>query len=187
MWHNLAFGNCLQSIWALGRSRIDHDLYPAPNAADCYRAMCATRFYEAKEYTHWLSLDADIGFEASVIEALLAFDRPIVLAPGPYRNSPRLACSGPRDAPQRENGRFQQIEFAGLCCALIKREVMDSLENRYPNFANFDRKYKMCRWFDRMDHPENGLLLEPDHAFLQRCKSEGYEIWAYLEGKLTHV
>ena len=188
-WHNLAFGDCLKTAWDIGRTiKIDQEFHPVPNNADRYRAICCTFFLKRRDFTHWLTIDADMGVKATVIQAMLDFEEPFVLAPGPYRDSQELAACGRVRAPER--GLFQQIEFAGLCCALIRRDVTDALLKHHPNHHTFHEngdEIKMVNWFDRLTLAETGDVLEPDHAFLQRCKEIGFPIWAHTNAQMTHV
>jgi hypothetical protein len=163
--------------------------------------------------THLLFIDADIGFHADQVWALLDGDRDVVAAAYPMKivNWDRIPgqLSGGRKlvpaatmsyavefidpaAIQPVDG-LAQVRSVGTGFMLIRRRVFARLAEQYPSLKY--RGYGTPKpgdterfgFFEAMIDPETGSYLSEDYAFCKRWRDIGGEIWIDLASRLTHV
>ena len=121
------------------------------------RNRFAGEFMASKEFTHFLFIDADLGFDPEAIYRMLEFDRPVIGGVYPIKNLPLDAAytsmqKGVEHAEDRaleyvisvdgermevDPKGFAPVKAVGTGFMLIKRETFDILKEKYP-----DRRYQ---------------------------------------------
>ena len=123
------------------------------------RNRCAYEFLAIKEATHLLFIDADIGFDPTVIPGMIDRDVDIIcgLYPKKEINWPRVVSSVQKGVPIEllpqfagsvvvntpggksafvEPGGLIEIENGGTGFMLIKRKVFEELTDKVPQYVN---------------------------------------------------
>jgi len=177
------------------------------------RGNLVAEFLAEPTATHLLFIDADIGFHAEQVFALLEGDRDIVSAVYPMKiiNWERIQA---KVAPGRQlvpsasmsyavefldpeaitpvDG-LAQVRYVGTGFMLIRRPVFARLAEHYPalKFRGFGQATpadtERYSFFETMIDPETGSYLSEDYAFCKRWRDIGGEIWINLDSRLTHV
>jgi len=177
------------------------------------RGNLAMEFLAESSATHLMFIDADIGFRAEQVFALLEADKDVVSAVYPMkiinwdRIQARVAAGRPLvpsatmsyavefldpAAIAPING-LAQVRSVGTGFMLIRRQVFDRMAEAYPElkFRGFGQPTPQDteRWsfFETMIDPETGSYLSEDYAFCKRWRDIGGELWIHLESRLTHV
>jgi hypothetical protein len=177
------------------------------------RSNLAAEFLEDPVATHLLFIDADIGFRAEQVFALLDGDRDIVSAVYPMK-----IINWERIRAQSEAGNnlvpaatmnyavefldpatitpvdgLARVRSVGTGFMLIRRQVFTRMAEHYPalEFRGFGRPNpqdtERFAFFETMIDPETGSYLSEDYAFCKRWRDIGGEIWIDLASRLTHV
>src|SRR5262249_14794184 len=100
-------------------------------AIDFGRSMMASRALD-DGFDDLMWIDADIGFDASHVEALRAHDRTFACAIYPKRGTPELACHvkpGTTELVFGEEGGLVEILYAGMGFCLIRREALEAVRD----------------------------------------------------------
>jgi len=177
------------------------------------RGNLAMEFLAEPTATHLLFIDADIGFKAEQVFALLDADKDVVSAVYPMkivnwdRIEARVASGRPLvpaatmsyavefldpAAITPVNG-LAPVRSVGTGFMLIRRSVFARMAAGYPElkFRGFGQPTPQDteRWsfFESMIDPETGSYLSEDYAFCKRWRALGGEIWIHLESRLSHV
>lgn len=164
-----------QHRWAGGRDVLLS--YACLSIADIYKARnyFAGLFLSKPALTHLLFIDADMGFEPSLVDKMIAFDRDFVSALCPQRNlkparfhtvarqiddparAERLALDyvsaealiGDRDADDnpifRVENGFVRIGTIGAGVMLLKRTVFETLQRTYPDLSTVPNQLPYSR------------------------------------------
>jgi hypothetical protein len=91
---------------------------------------------------------------------------------------------------------YLRVAYAGTGFMLIRRRVIETLQQRFPNdqYADdgdgYDRGYMRGRFwnfFDTMIHPVSKRYLSEDFGFCHKWRQCGGEIWVDCQSKLNHV
>jgi hypothetical protein len=165
--------------------------------------------------THLIFIDADIGFEPEQVFRLMEFDADMSAAVYPIKRidwAKVQACVEANRTPleaaalsymiefagervQVVNG-FAKVEFAGSGFLMIKRNVLLSMVEHYPELRyGHDHKHAdtlagskwRCALFNCMIDEASGTYLSEDFSFCKRWTAMGGEIWADLQSRLTHI
>ena len=117
------------------------------------RNTLVSQFLDTREATHLLFIDADIGFEAAQVHAMLRFDQDFVagiyplkvinwsnpaikraaIAREPFQAAPLLYVGTLCAANEREReGRFATAIYCGGGFMLLKRQVIERMIVAYP-------------------------------------------------------
>lgn len=159
------------------------------------RDMAITYFYDfAKEATHLLFIDDDMGFTPELIFDMLLFNQPVVGAMYPKRTLPlEFAGSGPKDAPNR--GGFLKVDGIGMGVTLIRRDAIDTLLSKTPELSDtkiegikniFGTEIaRLIRAFQPV-WTERGKMSE-DFSFCERWRAVGGEVWAACHHPIKHI
>ena len=177
------------------------------------RGNLAMEFLAEPTATHLLFIDADIGFRAEQVFALLDADKDIVSAVYPMKivNWDRIQAQSAAGRPLVPAATMSyavefldpaaitpveglaQVRYVGTGFMLIRRAVFTRLAEHYPalKFRGFGRPRPEDRervgFFESMVDPETGSYLSEDYAFCKRWRDIGGEIWINLDSRLTHV
>ena len=173
------------------------------------------QFLEIPEATHFLFIDADIGFEPDQVFRLLKFDADIAAGVYPaksinWERAAALAREGASQIPSKSlsyvvgvedpdkivfRDGFAKALYAGTGFMMIKRNVILRMIEKYS-----DLRYKSqfavtesqnTQWFYALFNcivdQKSGAYLSEDFSFCRRWSEMGGEIWVDLHSKLTHV
>ena len=223
------FGGQVSSIYASSifqlqralRSKSNVDLKVMLRDGDALitraRANLMTMFLDDPAATHFLFVDADIGFTPEQVFRLIESDADVVAGLYPIKrinwdkakrmlesNRPNVASSAldyvlEIDDPEKVvvvNG-FTRVRYAGTGFLMIKRNVFERM-CEHPAYAplQFFREHSVdalagspnrFALFECMIDPATGTYLSEDFAFCKRWTDIGGEIWADLESQLDHV
>jgi hypothetical protein len=164
------------------------------------RNNCVAYFLNS-DCTHFLFIDADIGFEPDAIYRLLEKDVPLCLTPYPvkgYGKDNQLQFIV--HFPDKDNVRIDKDGFAEITAGptgfmLIKREVFEKLAEKYPERKTINKQLVGNKvetmekgwytFFETAQDPENGYLGE-DIAFCRLWTNIGGKIYADTQTPLTH-
>ena len=181
------------------------------------RANLVTIFLDDPDATHFLFVDADIGFKPEQVFRLIECGADVVAGVYPIKhvnwdkakrvlqsNRPQVASAAldyvlEIDDPDRVvvvNG-FTRVRYAGTGFLMIRRHVLERM-CRHPAYAplQFLREHSLdalagslnrFALFECMIDPKTGTYLSEDFAFCKRWTDIGGEIWADLESRLDHV
>jgi hypothetical protein len=181
------------------------------------RANLVALFLSDPSATHFLFVDADIGFTPSQVFRLIESGGDVVAGIYPVKrvnwNKAKRAIEAGRpnlasasldyvfeiDDPDQivvANG-FARVRYAGTGFLMIRRHVLERM-CAHPDYAplRFVREHShdalagnpnRFALFECMIDPATGTYLSEDFAFCKRWTDIGGEIWADLESRLDHV
>jgi hypothetical protein len=181
------------------------------------RANLMTMFLDDPTATHFLFVDADIGFDPDQVFRLIESGADMVAGVYPIKRvnweKARRAIETKRtDLPSASldyvleindpdhvavvNG-FTRVRYAGTGFLMIRRHVFEKM-CAHPDYAalQFFREHSLdalagspnrFALFECMIDPKTGTYLSEDFAFCKRWTDIGGEIWADLESHLDHV
>jgi hypothetical protein len=181
------------------------------------RANLVTMFLDDPAATHFLFVDADIGFTPDQVFRLIESGADVVAGIYPIKRvnwdkAKRALQSNPSKAPSAAldyvlelddpdkvvvvNG-FTRVRYAGTGFLMIRRRVLEQM-CEHPAYASlqFFREHSAdalagspnrFALFECMIDSKTGTYLSEDFAFCKRWTDIGGEIWADLESRLDHV
>jgi hypothetical protein len=181
------------------------------------RANLMTLFLDDPAATHFLFVDADIGFTPDQVFRLIESGADVVAGVYPIKRvnwdkarrviearRPKLPAAAldyvleinDPDHVAVVNG-FTRVRYAGTGFLMIRRHVFERM-CAHPAYASlqFFREHShdalagsLNRFalFECMIDPSSGTYLSEDFAFCKRWTDIGGEIWADLESRLDHV
>ena len=153
------------------------------------KSIAYNKFLET-DCTHFLNVDADIFFfnqSTNPIDLLVEQNKEIIGGIYVYKKQPCLPTHRTLDLQEiyEKDGKFpddykfvipnelHEVRWLAGGCMLIKREVIEKLMIKY-KVPNLPMIYK-------------DEYLSEDFSFCERCRNEGYKIYAYPLIKLGHV
>jgi hypothetical protein len=179
------------------------------------RANLMTQFLDDPTATHFLFIDADIGFQPNQVFRLIESDTDVVAGLYPIKrvnwdkakraieaNKPNVP-SASLDYVLEINDPdhvvvvdgFTRVRYAGTGFLMIRRQVFEKMCAAYPtlqffrehSFDTLAESPNRFALFECMIDPKTGTYLSEDFAFCKRWTDLGGEIWADLESRLDHV
>ena len=164
------------------------------------RNNCVASFMKS-DCTHFLFIDADIGFEPEAIFRLLEKDEEVVLTPYPvkgYGANGSLQFIVHFPDPQNvkiDNDGFIEITAGPTGFMLIKREVFEKLAKAYPDKKTVNKQLvgnkvetmdnNWYTFFETGVDPKNGYLGE-DICFCKLWTDIGGKIYGDAKTSLSH-
>jgi hypothetical protein len=181
------------------------------------RANLMTMFLDDPTATHFLFIDADIGFEPDQVFRLIESGADVVAGVYPikrvnWEKAQRAIETKRTNLPSASldyvleindpdhvavvNG-FTRVRYAGTGFLMIRRHVFEKM-CAHPAYAalQFFREHSLdalagspnrFALFECMIDPKTGTYLSEDFAFCKRWTDIGGEIWADLQSELDHV
>jgi hypothetical protein len=181
------------------------------------RANLVALFLSDPTATHFLFVDADIGFAPSQVFRLIESGGDVVAGVYPIKrvnwdkakraitaDRPNIAAASLDYVLEIEdpdhvavvNG-FARVRYAGTGFLMIRRHVLERM-CAHPDYASlrFSREHShdalagnphRFALFECMIDPATGTYLSEDFAFCKRWTDIGGEIWADLDSRLDHV
>jgi len=177
------------------------------------RNTLVSMFLDTPDATHLMFIDADIGFDPTEVEHMLALNEDVVAGMYPLKildwdeNAIRRTRRGehfdtaalryvgvPLEDGESRDG-FVTAEFAGTGFMLIRREAIERMVKAYPetrysaahNFSNMPMSRNYYALFDCMIEPGTGHYLSEDYAFCRRWREIGGKVWLNTRSRLIHV
>jgi len=136
--------------------------------------------YEARptlegDWTHYLHLDSDIGFEPSHVMRLLDHDAPIVSGAYTLRGKSDKYTAGPWTTTPGDTLRYidtsakglQRVDWVGAGFLLVKREVFEKMEQPWFRCSLMSSELKGVRY---------NLETGEDQGFCMYAQEHGYDI-----------
>lgn len=166
------------------------------------RNFLASLVWQNKDYSHLLMIDADMGFEPSLIEKMIKVDQPVVTALYPTRQLDPVTGKqnftidpDAIDLKTRRNG-FVRTKYSAGGMLLVKRSALLTLAEQCPEMVTDSHgpyktlgllSGKVLQCFSSVRN-QNNVFVGEDVAFsarwTQRCKGE---IWACIDEEISHV
>jgi hypothetical protein len=179
------------------------------------RANLVTQFLDDPTATHFLFVDADIGFEPEQVFRLIESGADVVAGVYPikrvnWNKAMRMMQTGRPEIPSAAldyvfevddpdhvavvNG-FTRVRYAGTGFLMIRRHAFEKMCVAYRSLQFFREHSQDAlagspnrfALFECMIDPASGTYLSEDFAFCKRWTDIGGEIWADLESRLDHV
>jgi hypothetical protein len=181
------------------------------------RNIFASQVVRREEYTHLLMIDADMGFEAAVVERLVGSGHEVVGACVPLREvkweqvrdaldllpdlgAQELAAVSHGhaiaflEAPQQHaTSGFLPVRFIGGAMLLVSRDALVRLAqsdqvSRYEQGGSWsDWPVDGWTFFDPLVDPADSNYLSEDYAFCLRWRTAGGTVWADLQSAVSHT
>ena len=164
------------------------------------RNNCVASFLKS-DCTHFLFIDADIGFEPEAIFRLLEKDEDVVLTPYAVKGfGANYALQFIVHFPDRENVKIGKDGFVEITAGptgfmLIKRQAFEKLKKAYPDKKTVNKQLvgnkveimdeDWYTFFETGIDPKNGYLGE-DICFCKLWTDIGGKIYADAISELTH-
>ena len=199
----------LQHILAQEGTAFSHATTASESLITRARNFIVSQFLDGPQFTHLLFIDADIGFDPSIVRRYLKADKDIVagiypikhLDPEAIRGLPSgrsiattLKYATKLDETERPDADgFSKAEYAATGFMLIKRNVLEQMAAAHPelkyerSFSKGGRGANLYALFDTSLDREKGLYLPEDYTFCNRWRAMGGEIWVDVRSKFTHV
>lgn len=179
------------------------------------RANLVALFLDDPAATHFLFVDADIGFAPEQVFRLIECGADVVAGIYPIKrvnwekarraidaNRPNLPAASldyvlEIDDPDHVmvvNG-FARVRYAGTGFLMIRRHVLEKMCKHYASLRFFREhshdalsgSRNRFALFECLIDPATGTYLSEDFAFCKRWTDLGGEIWADLDSRLDHV
>jgi hypothetical protein len=179
------------------------------------RNTLLARFMSQTDASHILFIDADIGFSAADIGALLAAGKKVIGGAYPLKDRyfdettkrlmalgepPELAslryvgdCAALYDGPWASE-EIAKVAYVGTGFLLIGRDVIEAMRDAYPEtrYRRIDApgsggEPDAYALFDSVIDPETGTYLSEDFAFCRRWRAIGGEVWLHRGLRLSHT
>jgi hypothetical protein len=156
--------------------------------------------------THLMFIDSDIGFRAQDILAMINADKDIICGLYPHKTIiwERVAEAVKDGVPPQELHKHAspivddiardatgtepiEVPCGGTGFMLIKREVLEGLTDKVPDYNDFLTSQTIKQYFDTsIDPARHNILLSEDYHFCKLARSNGYTVWAAPWAELTH-
>jgi len=187
------FQSCLALVRALTIEGVEYEFLTTTNESLVQRARnTSVATFLKTDHSHLMFIDADIQFEPDDVAKLwnLEADIAVGLYPMKRMDEPLSAWVNGElvKYPQSFKDPFE-VDYAGTGFMLIKREVFETFQEKWPGRAHFEGKVDDCfSWFDCRVENVNGLnlYLSEDYAFCRDARELGFKIMAHPEIKLIH-
>jgi len=181
------------------------------------RNYLLTLWFDQSKTTHLLFVDADMGFEPTLVSDMIAFDKPVVGVIYPKRTvdldrivtlaakgvSAEVAIARGHDfiyrplagQPPRHEKGFLEVEGCGTGLLLIRRDCIVQMLKKLPELVDSRSKVpkiiekNLDRLIRGFDNLHvDGRRLSEDYSFCHRWRRLcGGEIWANVNHVITHI
>ena len=202
----------LQALCARRGVLIHVDFIGNESLVERARNVLVARYLKYSDFTHFLFIDADIGFNPDLVFRLLDFDKDVVGAVYPKKSidwakvADKIKAGDPEDIRQMgldfninlktldppDNG-FVKVLDTATGFMMIKRGVLEKMYEHYREelFAVNDIQGQnvddYVALFACMIDPETKRFLSEDYAFCRRYQQMGGDIWCDLASPLSHT
>jgi len=193
-WYHRSYTKSLvQTFMALKQWGAHVDWFDLPNASDLVLARSALfSAFQRSSFTHYLSIDDDMGWSAVDIARMLMLNRDFIAAAGPAKSfDRRFACSNMdtfgRPLPinvEPETG-VAHLTHVGGAFVMISKNCADRMAASYQDLMFLDANSQECYG---VYHPFtlNKRHIGEDYAFCERWRHIGGEIHVLSSVNLQH-
>ena len=178
------------------------------------RSRLAARFLKHAEATHFLFVDADIGFEPQAVFRLLEAGKDVAggVCPLKHIDWDKVRAAAKADAPDLmaksvgyvvrfiptpdnsvsvEND-LAKVAYVGTGFLMISRAALQRVSDAHPeltaDLSAVDPEVgEAVMVFDTIVDARNGQQLSEDYAFLRRWNDLGGDVWADVASRFVHV
>lgn len=162
-----------------------------------------------------LFLDADMVHPATLVESLLAADKPVITARYHLKKEPFAAIAYVKHRTQEGPHRYASVHFgtgvfeierAGAGALLIRRDVLQGIQARQrrlwaqaldetgalpPDLRNLldVPPDPVCQWFRYQRAPEkpHDMTVSEDFWFFQQAREAGFSCWINWDVECPHI
>lgn len=149
------------------------------------RALIVGAFRET-DATHVLFRDDDVDVSGSTVARMIAADAAAIVAPYVLRDDDNAAPAR-FDVTLEPDG---SVRWAGLGCALVRRDVLERLWTDYEGELGFERQGRayVAMFRDFFGERDNGVeLICEDAAFWWRVRLCGFRVQALDDCEVRHA
>jgi hypothetical protein len=202
----------LQALAAQRGVQVYMDFVGNESLIERARNILVKRFLQTKGFTHFMFIDADIGFNPESVMRLLNFDKDVTSAVYPKKSinwehvKQKIAAGSPEDIRQMgldfninisshepPIDGFVKVLDVATGFLMMKRGVLERMYEHYKDelFAVNDIQGQnvadYIAVFACMIDPQSKRFLSEDYAFCRRYQLMGGEIWADISTPLSHT
>jgi hypothetical protein len=183
---------CEASLQKLRQRGIKVRIFRGASAIDQARSMMAHGALE-DGFTELLWIDADIAFEPSDVDMLLAHDKPLVCGIYPKKGTRALAChvlSGTRELVFGEGGGLVEIMYAAAGFTLVRSSVYASIVEKLAlPTCNAQFGTPLVPYYQPLvkQTDDGAWYLSEDFAFSERARQAGISVHADTRIRLRHI
>jgi hypothetical protein len=202
----------LQALAAQRGVQVYMDFVGNESLIERARNILVKRFLQTKGFTHFMFIDADIGFNPESVMRLLNFDKDVTSAVYPKKSinwehvKQKIAAGSPEDIRQMgldfninisshepPIDGFVKVLDVATGFLMMKRGVLERMYEHYKDelFAVNDIQGQnvadYIAVFACMIDPQSKRFLSEDYAFCRRYQQMGGDIWADISTPLSHT
>jgi len=140
-----------------------------------------------KSITHFLTIDADMGWPKGLLSRFIAADKDIVGATYPMRqlSEKPIFIGAIKEGADVTNG-FCRAKYVGCGFMLVKREALEKIAAKLP--VVIDECYPNIEIRDFFPSGvQHGRTITDDVGFCAHAMAAGCEVWADIVTELTHT
>jgi hypothetical protein len=147
-------------------------------------------------FTHFLFIDADMGWEAKLVTRLLSADHDFCAAVGARKIDELSLCVNALADPQEFHPvtGFWSVRDVGFAFVLLRREAIASMCAAYPDlrYNTGDAPAEFALFLDMIDKDDvrcgsHGERLSEDFSFCRRWRAMGGKVWVDPDAALVHA
>ncbi|AGE55324.1 hypothetical protein PBCVMA1E_476R [Paramecium bursaria Chlorella virus MA1E] len=202
----------LQALCAQRGIQIYMDFVGNESLIERARNILVKRFLQSSGFTHFMFIDADIGFNPESVIRLLEFDKDVTSAVYPKKAinwdhvKQKIASGSQEDirqmgldfninltTPQPPINGFVKVLDVATGFLMMKRGVLERMYKHYEKelYAVNDIQGQDVKdyiaIFACMIDPDTKRFLSEDYAFCRRYQQMGGDIWADISTPLSHT
>ncbi|AGE48503.1 hypothetical protein PBCVAN69C_456R [Paramecium bursaria Chlorella virus AN69C] len=202
----------LQALCAQRGIQIYMDFVGNESLIERARNILVKRFLQSTGFTHFMFIDADIGFNPESVIRLLEFDKDVTSAVYPKKAinwdhvKQKIAAGSQEDirqmgldfninltTPQPPINGFVKVLDVATGFLMMKRGVLERMYKHYEKelYAVNDIQGQDVKdyvaIFACMIDPDTKRFLSEDYAFCRRYQQMGGDIWADISTPLSHT
>ncbi|AGE51539.1 hypothetical protein PBCVCvsA1_449R [Paramecium bursaria Chlorella virus CvsA1] len=202
----------LQALCAQRGIQIYMDFVGNESLIERARNILVKRFLQSSGFTHFMFIDADIGFNPESVIRLLEFDKDVTSAVYPKKAinwdhvKQKIAAGSQEDirqmgldfninltTPQPPINGFVKVLDVATGFLMMKRGVLERMYKHYEKelYAVNDIQGQDVKdyiaIFACMIDPDTKRFLSEDYAFCRRYQQMGGDIWADISTPLSHT
>jgi hypothetical protein len=183
---------CEASLQKLRARGIKVRVYRGASAIDQVRGMMVHDAL-ADGFTELLWVDADIAFEPSDVDLLLAHDQPVACGIYPKKGVRALSCHmlpGTRELVFGEGGGLVEILYAAGGFTLVRSSVYAGIKEKLAlPTCNAQFGAPLVPYYMPLvkETPEGPWYLAEDFAFSERARQAGFAVYADTRIRLKHI
>jgi hypothetical protein len=175
---------CMRQKRGLGRL-CTNSTFPSAS-----RNMGAGIVIAESQFTHLLTIDADMGWKPDLLSRFLKMNKDIVAAMYPRRVlTEKAEFIGVPIPEEPEIDGFKKGYLCGCGFTLIKRETLLRMAAAYPERQHKDSGLSVPVWdlFPSGFAPDTKTVITDDIGFSRLARKAGFDIWLDLTSHLSHT